>query len=154
MTSATDDVAVVAVTLHGSTVSVAVNATTGSVVVNLSTEDGEQVTLDSEKVERLRESMERLNTENIELHAKYDRMSRGYQETSQRDWRLFGEDRVKWEASARQMHEQRLSMARKFIDANARAYAAERRVRELEAKVETLEQCIDYGRDNPFKAQS
>ena len=113
--------AVVVVTLNGATVSVAVDAAKGSVVVNLSSEDGEQVTLDSERVERLRESLERLHGENIELraHARTtDNVHKG--------------ERYK-------LHAQRLDLSERLRDAAARAYAAERRVRELEARIESME---------------
>lgn len=132
--------AAVVVALNGATVSVAVDAVKGSVVVNLSTDDGEQVTLDSEKVERLREALERLNGEHIELAAKYQRMDEGWKTTLQKDWAVFEKHESQWNTERKKAHEDRMSMARRFIDANQRAYAAERRVRELEAKVECLEQ--------------
>lgn len=131
--------AAVVVALNGATVSVAVDAAKGSVVVNLSTDDGEQVTLDSEKVERLREALERLNGEHIELAAKYQRMDEGWQALSQRDWKLFTANEQKLEAARKKAHDERMSMARRFVDANQRAYAAERRVRELEARIESME---------------
>jgi hypothetical protein len=35
----------------------------------------------------------------------------------------------------------------------ARAYAAERRVRELDARICAMEQAFDYGQPNPFRAK-
>ena len=113
--------AVVVVTLNGATVSVAVDAAKGSVVVNLSSEDGEQVTLDSEKVERLREALERLHDENIELRA-HARTTNNVHEG----------ERYK-------LHAQRLDLSERLRSASARAYTAERRVRELEARIESME---------------
>lgn len=142
--------AVVVVTLNGATVSVAVDAAKGSVVVTLTTEDGEQVTLDSERVERLREALERLNGENIELTAKCDRMDSEWQNISRRDWKLFGADRQKWADERAKLHKQRMELAGKYCEMSTRAYAAERRVQELKDKVEALEQALDYGQPNPY----
>ena len=139
MDSEASEAVVVAVALNGAGVTVAVDAAKGSVVVTMTTEDGEQVTLDSERVERMREALERLNGEHIELAAKYQRMDEGWRETLQKDWAVFEKHESQWNADRKKAHEDRMSLARRFIDANQRALAAERRVRELEARIEEME---------------
>jgi PHD/YefM family antitoxin component YafN of YafNO toxin-antitoxin module len=122
----------------------------GATVLVTDEDTGEMVLADTAQFQHLRETVERLNDENIELRAKYDRMDRGYQQSFQRDWKLFGADRQKWSEERAKLHAQRLELFRRATDATARAHAAERLVQELKDKVEALEQALDYGQPNPY----
>lgn len=122
----------------------------GATVLVTDEDTGEQVIADTAQFQHLREAVERLNDENIELRAKYDRMDRGYQQSFQRDWKLFGADRETWNKERDTLKEQRLELFRRATDATARAYAAERRVRELEAKIVTMERIMAFDSGHPL----
>ena len=125
----------------------------GATVLVTDEDTGEQVMADTAQTEALCELLEARDDRIAELTAQYDRMDRGYQDISQRDWKLFGADRQKWSEERAKFHEQRLELFRRATDATARAYAAERRVRELDARICAMEQAFDYGQPNPFKAK-
>lgn len=127
----------VALLMGGLKVTVTLTAHGATVVLD----NGEAtLTMDSETVEGMYETVERLNADYTDLAAKYQRMDEGWKATLQKDWAVFEKHESQWNADRKKLHEDRMSMARRFIDANQRAYQAERRVRELEAKVECLEQ--------------
>jgi chromosome segregation ATPase len=107
----------------------------GATVLVTDEDTGEQVIADTAQCQHLREALDSLNDEKIELQGR----------VKTTDNILKGE-RYK-------LHAQRLDLSERLRNASVRLYAAERRVRELEAKIEAMEQAFDYGQPNPFKAK-
>ena len=94
----------------------------GATVLVTDEDTGEMVLADTAQFQYLREAVERLNDEKLELQAHVRTTNNVH------------------EGERYKLHAQRLDLSERLRDASARAYAAERRVRELEARVEILEQ--------------
>ena len=106
------------VTLLMDGATVQVMRTAHGAVVAVTNEDGEQVTADTAQVEQLRELLE------VRAGLPLD----GF----------FATLETRNETITK-LHAQRMDLSEKLREATARAYAAERRVRELEARIESME---------------
>ena len=105
------------VTLLMDGATVQVMRTTHGAVVAVTNEDGEQVTADTAQVEQLRELLEARDTQNTGLFATLETRN----------------------VTITKMHEALERLGELNAGLIARAYAAERRVRELEARIESME---------------
>jgi chromosome segregation ATPase len=105
------------VTLLMDGATVQVMRTAHGAVVAVTNEDGEQVTADTAQVEQLRELLEVRDAQNDGFFATLETRNE----------------------TITKLHAQRMDLSEKLREATARAYAAERRVRELEARIESME---------------